>query len=117
MLRRGPAGYSVLRPGLSSILTPPPGKTDGRRRYYTPALTNRPDPEFRPYVLWTDTLPNGESAKVLIWPQKHQASAILHINEQMHSAYICASRELAVQKGRELRKQVRAGEVTSPDRP
>ena len=69
----------------------------------------------RPYVLWSDRLPTGETAKLLIWPQEHQASAILHLAGSVHRAHICASRELAVEKGLKLRDQVRRGELTLPD--
>ena len=48
-------------------------------------------------------------------PQEHQASAILHLAGSVHSAHICASRELAVEKGLKLRDQVRRGELTLPD--
>lgn len=60
-------------------------------------------------------LPTGETAKLLIWPQEHQASAILHLAGSVHSAHICASRQLAVEQGLKLREQVRNGELPLPD--
>ncbi len=32
--------------------------------------------------LWSETLPEGETAKVFILPQKHQTSAVLHVNDR-----------------------------------
>jgi hypothetical protein len=81
---------------------------------YSSELTSNAE-SHRPYVLWSDTLPSGETAKLLIWPQEHQASAILHLAGSVHSAHICTSRQLAVEKGLKLREQVRKGELPLPD--
>ena len=64
------------------------------------------DPEHRPYVLWKETLPNGDTATLLIWPQKYQAFAILRVDEQFHSAHQFATHEQAIQKGWALHQQV-----------
>ena len=37
-------------------------------------------PEHRPYVLWFETLPSGDTAKVFTWPRKHDAAVALHWN-------------------------------------
>ena len=45
------------------------------------------NPQHRPYVSWFDTLPDGQTATVYIWPRKDQPGAILHRNDRVHSVY------------------------------
>ena len=72
------------------------------------------NPQHRPYVLWFDTLPNGDTARVFIWPRKDQAGAILHLNDTVHSAYQFDTNEQAIEKGWELRQQVLDGTLGQP---
>ena len=62
-------------------------------------MTQDANPEHRPDVLWKDTLPNGHSAKLLVWPQKGRAFAVLRVNDEFHSAYQLAKHEQAIQEG------------------
>ncbi len=39
------------------------------------------NPAHRPYVLWKDSQPNGDTATLLIWPEKDQGNAILRVDE------------------------------------
>ena len=64
------------------------------------------NPQHRPYVLWKDTLPDGQTAKVYIWPRKPNAGAILHLNDSLHSAYEFDTSEKAIEKGWELHQQL-----------
>ena len=37
-------------------------------------------PASRPYVLWFDTLPSVETARVFIWPRSPLVGVVLHVN-------------------------------------
>ena len=54
---------------------------------------------YRPCVLWFDTLPSGDTAKVYICPQGNKAHAVLHWNGQFSNVKTCASIEEAERKG------------------
>ena len=69
-------------------------------------------PEHRPYVLWFETLPSGDTAKVFIWPRKHDAAVALHWNGQINRADQCRTKEQAEQRGWELHRQVLAGQLS-----
>ena len=64
------------------------------------------NPQHRPYILRKDTLPNGHSAKLLIWPQKYVAHAVLRVDDQFQSVYEFATHEEAIQKGWALHQQI-----------
>ncbi len=63
-------------------------------------------PESRPYVLWFDTLPNGSTATVYICPHPDKPCAILHRNDQEHSAYTFPTCETAIRWGWTLHELV-----------
>ena len=66
-----------------------------------------------PYVLWEETLPNGDIAKLLIiCPTAKIVGLVMHWNGDLHSLHTAPSRERAEQKGWELHKQVLSGEIT-----
>ena len=66
-----------------------------------------------PYVLWEETLPNGDVAKlIIICPAAKIVGLVMHWNGELHSLHTAASRELAEQRGQELLKQVLSGEIT-----
>ena len=44
-------------------------------------------PETRPYVLWFETLPSGDTAKVFVWPRQYDAAVALHWNGQINPAF------------------------------
>ena len=67
------------------------------------------NPQHRPYVLWFDTLPNGSSAKVYVYPRQDTPAAILHRNDRVHSVYEFDTREEAIAKGWDLHQQVLDG--------
>ena len=54
---------------------------------------------YRPYVLWFDTLPSGDTAQVYICPHGTDAYAVLHWNGQFSNVKTCASIEEAERKG------------------
>ena len=56
-------------------------------------------PTSRPYVLWLETLPSGDEAKLFVYPQRYQANVVLHWNGTFHSVQTLASRDLAEQRG------------------
>ena len=64
------------------------------------------NPQHRPYVLWFDTLPDGQTAKVYIWPRKGQPGAILHLNERLHRIYPFETNEQAIAKAWALHEQL-----------
>ena len=58
------------------------------------------DPEkYRPYILWFDTLPSGDTAQVYIYPCRNYVQAVLHWNRQFCGVTTCASIEEAERKG------------------
>ena len=63
-------------------------------------------PETRPYVLWFDTLPDGSTAKVVVYPRPNKPAAILHRNGRVHSVYECNTREEAIESGWVLHQQL-----------
>ena len=63
-------------------------------------------PETRPYVLWFDTLPDGSTATVYVYPRQDKPAAILHRNDRVHSVYECNTREEAIAQGWELHEQL-----------
>ena len=65
-----------------------------------------------PYVLWEETLPNGDVAKlIIICPAAKIVGLVMHWNGDLHSLHTAATRELAEQRGWELHKQVLSGEL------
>ena len=56
-------------------------------------------PTTRPFVLWFDTLPNGGTAKVVIYPRPYNPATILHRNNEVHAAYTFPTCETAIQWG------------------
>ena len=57
-------------------------------------------------MLWFDTLPDGSTAKVYVYPRLDKPSAILHRNDRVHSAYQFETSEKAIEKGWALRQQL-----------
>ncbi len=64
------------------------------------------NPACRPFVLWFDTLPNGSTAKVYVYPRQDKPAAILHRNDCVHSVYEFDTREEAIERGWELHQQL-----------
>ncbi len=62
--------------------------------------------DYRPYVLWFETLPSGDEAKLFIYPQQYQANVVLHWNGTFHSVQTLASRDLAEQRGWEMHHEL-----------
>ena len=60
---------------------------------------------------WKETLANGDTATLLIWPQQYQAFAILRVDEQFHSAYEFDASEQAIEKGWDLHQPVLDGKL------
>ena len=54
---------------------------------------------YRPYILWFDTLPSGDTVQVYIYPCRNYVQAVLHRNRQFCGVTTCASIEEAEQKG------------------
>ncbi len=48
-------------------------------------------PAFRPYVLWFETLPSGDTAKVFLCPHPTCCDVVAHWNGQAKRAETCAS--------------------------
>ena len=68
--------------------------------------------EELPYVLWEETLPNGDVTKLMIiCPSAEIVGLVMHWNGDLHSLHTAASRELAEQKAWELHEQVLSGEL------
>ena len=69
------------------------------------------NPQHRPYVLWFDTLPNGSTAKVYVYPRQDKPATILHRNDRVHSAYQFETNEKAIEKGWALHRQLVDGRL------
>ena len=75
-------------------------------------MTQDASPEHRPYVLWFDTLPDGSTAKVYVYPRLDKPTAILHRNDRVHSVYEFDefdTNEKAIEKDWALHQQVLDG--------
>ena len=57
---------------------------------------------YRPYILWFDTLPCGDTAQVYIYPHGNKVYAVLHWDGQFCDVKNCASIEEAERKGWEV---------------
>ena len=71
-----------------------------------PSLKEDSSPAPCPYVLWFDTLPNGSTATVYIYPRPDKACVILHRNDRVHSAYTFPTCETAIRWGWTLHQLV-----------
>ena len=49
----------------------------------------------RPFTLWFDTLPSGDTARLLIWPRPKPVRVVLFWNRAFHSVRGFATRETA----------------------
>ena len=49
----------------------------------------------RPFTLWFDTLPSGDTARLLIWPHPEHVRVVLFWNQEFHSVRGFTSRETA----------------------
>ena len=47
----------------------------------------------RPSTLWFETLPSGDTARLLIWPRPEQTRVVLFWNQEFHSVRGFTSRE------------------------
>ena len=56
----------------------------------------------RPFTLWLETLPTGDTARVLIRPARHQVRAVFYWNQQIHSERCFTSRRAAEAWGYEF---------------
>ena len=57
----------------------------------------------RPFTLWFETLPTGDTARVLISPHGQQVHALFYWNREFHSERCFTSRRTAETWGYELR--------------
>ena len=48
-------------------------------------------PPSRPYVLWFETLPSGDTAKVFLCPHPTRCDVVAHWNGQAKRAVTCAT--------------------------
>ena len=65
-----------------------------------------------PYILWEETLPHGDVAKLIICPSPEIVDLLMHWNGDLHSRHTAPTHQRAEQKGWELHKQVLSGEIT-----
>ena len=74
----------------------------------------------RPFTLWFDTLPSGDTARLLIWPRPEPVRVVLFWNRVFHSVRGFTSRETAEASGYALhdilRQDARAGALLGCDR-
>jgi hypothetical protein len=56
----------------------------------------------RPFTLWFETLPSGDTARLLIWPGPAHIRAVLFWNQTFHSVRGFSSRENAEAWGHAL---------------
>ena len=69
------------------------------------------NPACRPFVLWFDTLPDGSTAKVYVYPRQDKPAAILHRNDRVHSVYEFDTSEQAIEKGWALHRRLVDGRL------
>ena len=65
-------------------------------------------PMSAPYTFWEETLPNGDSVKVIISPWADEVGVIVHRNGVLDSLESVPTVALAEQRARQLHEQVRA---------
>jgi hypothetical protein len=65
--------------------------------------TNPPD---RPYTLWEETLRNGVTARLIIYPSETDVLLVLFKNRLFHSYYKRSSREEAERRAWDLREEL-----------
>ena len=58
---------------------------------YNPEHEYDANPASRPYVLWFETLPSGDTAKVFLCPHPTRCDAVAHWNGQAERAVTCAT--------------------------
>ncbi len=58
---------------------------------YNPEHEYDANPAFRPYVLWFETLPSGDTAKVYLCPHPTRCDVVAHWNGKMKQAETCAT--------------------------
>lgn len=64
------------------------------------------DSPYRPYVLWFETLPSGDTAQVYLWPHPNSCGVIAHWNGQVRREETHASLAGAARRGWEWRERV-----------
>ena len=75
-------------------------------------MTDNPT-DHRPYVLWFETLPNGETFTVLIWPRVGAAELALQRNGRLERGEHCDTVDLAEQRGWTMHEQLLSRAVES----
>jgi hypothetical protein len=70
------------------------------------AKNQQPDADtlYRSFTLWFQTLPNGDTAQVYLWPHPNDVDVISHWNGQMCRTETCADLEEAQRRGWEWHK-------------
>ena len=61
------------------------------RKRPDPASASNADPEYRPYTLWFETLPSGDTAQVYLSPHPDSVDVISHWNGQVFRCEACTS--------------------------
>jgi len=56
----------------------------------------------QPFTLWFETLPSGDTARLLIWPRPEQVRVVLFWNRAFHSVRGFTTRETAEAWGHSL---------------
>ena len=75
-------------------------------------MTSHPE-DHRPYVLWFETLSNGETLTVVIWPRAGRAELAVQRNHQLERGEHCDTVDLAERRGWELHRSVLRGEFVN----
>ena len=75
-------------------------------------MTSHPD-HHRPYVLWFETLSNGENVTVFIWPRAGRAELAVQRNHQLERGEHYDTVDLAERRGWELHRSVLRGEFVN----
>ena len=62
------------------------------------------DPQC-PFTLWFETLPSGDTARLVIWPRAEPVYVVLYWNQKLHSERTFRTVQVAESWGYELHRQ------------